>query len=365
MADQPLYYWDYLQLDRLLDAQALESARRGEPAHDEMLFVIVHQAYELWFKQIIWELDGIIGTMSRDILEDREIGEVVARLERITTIQPLLLQQLEVLETMTPLDFLDFREYLVPASGFQSVQFRIIENKLGIDPEERIRIGGTAYTEVLSDEHAERVRASEREPSLLTHVERWLERTPFLHFGDFDFWRAYRDAVERMLDRERAVIGANPNLDEDKRKEQLAGHETTRETFAVLFDPYRWEELRERGKRRFGHEAFLAALFISLYRDEPICHMPYRLLTALVEIDEGFTAWRQRHALMVHRMIGSKIGTGGTTGVRYLRATTEKHRIFTDLFDLSTFFIPRSELPELPADVRRQMGFRYEPGDQA
>lgn len=365
MDDEPLYYWDYLQLDRLLDAQALESARRGEPAHDEMLFVIVHQAYELWFKQIIWELDAVIDTLSRDVLEDREIGEVVARLERITTIQPLLLQQLEVLETMTPLDFLDFREYLVPASGFQSVQFRIIENKLGIDAEERIRIGGMAYTAALSDDHTEAVRRSEREPSLLRHVDRWLGRTPFLHFGDFDFWRAYRDAVEAMLDRERAVIEGNPNLDEDKRKEQLAGHESTRETFATLFEAERWEELRAPGKRRFSHEAFLAALFISLYRDEPVCHMPHRLLTALVDIDEGFTAWRQRHALMVHRMIGGKIGTGGTTGVRYLRATAEKHRIFTDLFDLSTFFIPRSELPDLPEDVRRQMGFRYEPGERA
>ncbi len=357
--DGDLYYWDYLQLDRLLDSQELESARRGAPAHDEMLFIIVHQAFELWFKQILWELDAVIDVMAQDVVEDRQMAQVVSRLNRIVEIQPLLVHQLGVLETMTPLDFLDFREYLVPASGFQSVQFRLIENRLGMDAGGRLKIGGSPYTAVLSDEHTRLVRESEERPALFDHVERWLERTPFLSFGDFDFWQAYRQAAERMLDAEREVIERNPNLGDAERKEQLQNHEATRETFATVFDRDRWEQQRAEGRRRLSHAAFLAALLISLYRDEPVFHMPYRLLTTLVDIDEGFTTWRQRHALMVYRMIGGKIGTGGTTGHRYLRATAEKHRFFTDLFDLSTFLLPRSQLPRLPAEVEEQMQFRY------
>ncbi len=357
--DDALYYWHYLRLDDVLSSQVRESEARGQPAHDEMLFIITHQAFELWFKQVLWEVDAVRDTMAEDVVPDREMSQVVARLARIVEIQPLLLQQLEVLETMTPLDFLEFRDLLVPASGFQSVQFRLIENKLGIDPDERLRVGGAAYTAVLSDEHAELVGDSEREPSLLAHVEVWLERTPFLHFGPFDFWQAYRGAVTDLLDREREMIASNPNLGDEEREEQLANHERTRETYRTLFDPDAWTELVEQGRRRLSHEAFLAALLISLYRDEPVFHMPYRLLTALIDIDEGFATWRQRHALMVHRMIGGKIGTGGTTGHRYLQATTDRHRIFRDLFDLSTFLIPRSTLPELPDEVESQMQFRY------
>ncbi len=359
MTGDGIYYWDYLQLDRLLGAQQLESAKAGDEAHDEMLFIIVHQAYELWFKQILWELDAVNATMGQDSVDEKQMGTVVARLERITEIQRLLITQLEVLETMTPLDFLDFRDYLVPASGFQSVQFRLIENMLGLPADQRLKIRGNVYTAVLDAAHVRRLEASEAEPSLLDHVERWLERTPFLHAGEFEFWAAYRDAVDRMIERDRATIAANPTLDEASRAEQLAAFESTAQTFESLFDADRYAELAAKGDRRISREAFLAALFISLYRDEPAVAMPFRLITALVDIDEGFTAWRQRHALMVHRMIGGKIGTGGTSGHRYLQAAADRHKVFSDLFELSTFAIPRSELPELPPHVREQMQFRF------
>src|SRR5690606_14798818 len=151
MADRTPYYSEYLQLDRLLDCQRPLSAIDGDPAHDEMLFIVVHQAFELWFKQILWELDAVIETMAADHVPARDLSRAVARLRRIATIQPLLIQQLEVLETMTPLDFLDFRDALVPASGFQSVQFRLIENRLGVDPSTRLRIQGAPYYSRLSE----------------------------------------------------------------------------------------------------------------------------------------------------------------------------------------------------------------------
>ena len=131
------YYADYLKLPQLLSAQAPESVRHGRPAHDEMLFIIVHQTYELWFKQILHELDRIQVDFGGDVLEDEYFGRIVHGLDRINEVLKLLIQQLEVLETMTPLDFLDFRDFLFPASGFQSAQFRMIEitllaNKMGV-----------------------------------------------------------------------------------------------------------------------------------------------------------------------------------------------------------------------------------------
>lgn len=357
---EPLYYWDYLQLDQLLSAQAPRSAREGEPpAHDEMLFIVVHQAFELWFKQILFELDAVLAVMGRDIVAEKDMGEIVAHLDRVTVVQRLLIDQIDVLETMTPLDFLDFRDELIPASGFQSVQFRLIENKLGLDPRHRLRIKGAPYTSVLSPEHVAWLENSEAAPSLHDHVERWLERTPFLSFGGFDFWSAYREAVSEMLARDRHVIETHPTLDEAARAEQLATFSHTVASFEAAFDPGRWAELVAKGKRRLSHRAFLAALLINLHRDEPIFQLPFRFLTALVDIDEGFTTWRHRHALLAHRMIGGRIGTGGTAGHEYLEAAARRHRVFTDLFDLPTFFIPRSALPALPPEVAEQMGFRW------
>jgi tryptophan 2,3-dioxygenase len=108
-----------------------------------------------------------------------------------------------------------------------------------------------------------------------------------------------------------------------------------------------------------SHKAFTAALLINLYRDEPILHLPYRLLQVLVDIDENFSTWRYRHALMVLRMIGAKIGTGGSAGADYLRRVAHHNKVFRDLFRVSTFLIPRSAIPALPEDVRSTMGFRY------
>ncbi len=348
MADAaPPYYWDYLALDEVLGAQ-----RPLHGAHDEHLFIVVHQAFELWFRQILAELDQVLAALAGDDLPDREIGRVVAGLERVVTIQRVLHDQLEVLETMTPLDFLDFRDALIPASGVQSVQFRLIEHRLGLDPRTRLKVKGASYRAVLRADHAALLEDAERAPSLFDHVERWLARTPFLHFGDFDFWSSYRAAVERMLAADRATIAAHPTLDDEARRQQLAQLEHTARGFAALLGdgPY---------DRRLSRPALLAALLISLYRDEPALQLPFRLLQRLLDVDEGFATWRWRHALLAHRMIGGKIGTGGTAGHEYLEAAARRHRVFADLFDLPTFFLPRSALPALPAEVKSQMGFRY------
>lgn len=360
--DEPVYYSGYLQLDRLLSAQRLKSAAAGKPVHDEMLFIIVHQAYELWFKQILWELSAVGELAGRDRVDEREMLRTVAHLERIAEIQKLLIDQIDVLETMTPLDFLEFRDYLIPASGFQSVQFRMIENRLGVRPEDRLRLGGAPYTAAFTPEDRVRVEVSEKGPTLFDQVEAWLERTPFLDHGDFHFWEAYEAAVGRMLEYDRNVVATNRNLTEEEREAQLRSFGQTMGLYEAVFDETKHKGLVEAGERRLSHRAFQAALFINLYRDEPALHEPFRLLTLLVDIDQGFTTWRYRHALMTQRMIGRRVGTGGSAGAAYLTRSAERSRVFSDLVQLSTFMIPRSALPDLPAELERTMRFRFEEG---
>ena len=125
----------------------------------------------------------------------------------------------------------------------------------------------------------------------------------------------------------------------------------------MILDEAKFAEAQERGEVRFSHKAMQAALLITLYQDEPILHQASRLLRAIVDIDELMTVWRQRHSLMVHRMIGVKMGTGGSSGFHYLNRAAASHRVFKDLFNISTFLIPRHELPPLPAELRLRLAF--------
>ncbi|HMO13354.1 MAG TPA: tryptophan 2,3-dioxygenase family protein [Pirellulaceae bacterium] len=354
-----IYYPEYLQLDKLLNAQQLESDRLGNPAHDELLFIVVHQAYELWFKLILFELKSVIDMFNDDIVDERQIGRIVALLERIHAIQRLMIGKLEVLETMTPLDFLEFRDLLVPASGFQSVQFKELEIRLGIKRDQRIPTDREFFYSRLSDEHREYLYKIEALPSLFEVTQTWLERFPFLNFEGFDFWHEYERSVEQMLERDRNIIESNSTLPPNVLEHQLAELDATRMRFNALFDQSKFDELRAAGEFRFSHRGMLVAIFINLYRDEPLLQLPFRYLSALVELDQNLTTWRSRHALMVHRMLGSKIGTGGSSGHDYLRRTTDQNRAFKDLFNLSTFLIRRSEIPKLPNHIQNSMGFRF------
>lgn len=354
----PVYYADYLSLDKLLNAQELKSDEYKDHAHDEMLFIIIHQTYELWFKQILFEMEDVIKIFSNDFVDERNLSRALSRVKRITEIQKIMIAQLNVLETMTPLDFLDFRDYLIPASGFQSFQFRTIENNLGLRREERLKYNSKDFDNTLRQEHRDKI--AEVHTSLFDLVEKWLERIPFIKTDKFDFWQKYRQAVDDMLAKEEEIIKNNHTLTAEKQQTQLENFQKTKKSFLSLFDESYHNELIQKGEKRLSFKATLSALFINLYRDEPILFIPFQFLTTLVELDEQFTVWRYRHAIMVHRMIGVKIGTGGSSGQHYLMATIEKHRVFVDLFNLSTYLIPRSELPQLPKDILKELGFYYQ-----
>jgi tryptophan 2,3-dioxygenase len=352
-------YSQYLHLDQLLDCQHPRSATDGPAAHDEMLFIVVHQAYELWFKQILHELDSVLALFGTGTVPEREVGTAVHRLRRVIAIQGLLVEQIRVLETMTPLDFLDFRHLLSTASGFQSWQFRLLENKLGLPESRRLRFGGRPYTSYYPDGIRARLEESEQAPSLFDGLSAWLERTPFLDLGEFHFLEEYGRAVERMLEKDRQTVRASTLITEEERAIRLRMIDGTAGSYRDLIDPARHAAQVAAGERRLNHRATVAALFINLYRDEPILQMPFNLLQCLVEIDENLAHWRSRHTQMVLRMLGRKIGTGGSTGFDYLRETVDRHRIFTDLFDLATCLIPRGELPALPPAVTGALNFHF------
>lgn len=357
--NEPVYYSDYLQLDKILGSQEPKSLAQGDAAHDEMLFIIVHQAYELWFKQVLHELDSIIYMFKKDYVDEESIGTIISRLRRITEIQKLMIEQFRVIETMTPLDFLDFRDFLVPASGFQSFQFRMVENKLGLKSDSRLKYNKNIYHQVLSEDHKNKVQSSEQEVSLLSLIEKWLERTPFLSYKGFNFLDSYKKAVEDMLEGDKEIIKSNHTLSDVDKEIQINELQKTRENFMTLFDEERHNELLKSGQKTLSFKATHAALFINLYRDEPILQLPFMLLSYLVNIDELFATWRYKHSMMVHRMIGTKIGTGGSSGYNYLKATIESHKIFNDLFNLSTFLIPRSALPPIPEKMKKQFAFFF------
>ncbi len=350
---EPQYYGDYLGVERLLDLQKPLSLREGKLiAHDEMLFIIVHQAYELWFKQILHEIAACGEVLSKPAADDDgpDMNVVVHRLKRVVEIWKLLNHQVDVLETMTPLDFLEFRELLHGASGFQSKQFREIEASLGLQMENRFRPDYYKHTQFggFSQKDFAEISEFEEKPSLLQMVENWLERMPFL---EEEFWRDWQDAPNESGASERSPFWNRyrtlyeQSLSERDDKADLLGK------FDDIFFKAGWAAFRPTALR--------AALFIMLYRDEPLFRLPFALLNALIEIDEQLATFRYRHLQMVRRMIGSRVGTGGSSGEQYLQGAVNKNYIFKELAGVITFLIERRNLPALPTRLRQALRFTF------
>ncbi len=354
-----IHYQKYLGLDKILNAQDLRSEEVGKPAHEEMLFIVTHQVYELWFKQILHELSSVIDMFKAAQVDERNLGTAIGRLNRIEVIMQLLIDQIEVMESMTPLDFLDFRDYLFPASGFQSYQFRAVECMLGLPEDKRITYHNHKYSDAFPDEQQHQLKKIYEEGTLFDWVMKWLERTPFLKIEGFDFAEKYQQSLERMLEKETASIKSSTYLSEKEIGKRLEMLGNTNTYFKEILSHENWEGLMKDGKKRLSYDAAMAALFINLYREEPILQLPFQLLTNLIDIDDLMTTWRYRHAQMVLRMLGNKVGTGGSSGHEYLAETARKHKIFGEFHTISTLLIPRSALPELPDAVKQQLGFHF------
>jgi len=248
----PLSYNKYLRVQDLINLQNCLS----DPAHhDELLFITVHQAYELWFKQILHELDAAIEALNQD-----RLPVATRAIKRAVDIEKLLVNQIHILETMTPISFLAFRDELNPASGFQSMQFREIEFSSGLKDEHILE-------QFASDSFAyERLKLRAQNPSLAD---------------------AFFGALERR------GFNAPATIEEDLNKQRS-----------------------NYGKRT---EAILEILthFEERYEE-------FQLSEALLEHDEYFSLWRSHHIKMVERMVGAKRGTGGSEGIGYLKTTLDK-----------------------------------------
>ncbi len=353
----PVYYGDYLHLDKILGAQKLQSEKYAQAAHDETLFIIVHQVYELWFKQILHELNSIIGIFASHHVDDRDLTTVVHRLRRVTQIQQIMNDQISVMETMTPQEFLAFRDYLVPASGFQSIQFKQLEISLGLKREYRIDFDQQSFYLRLNEKDRAYLTDLEQQPSLFELVDKWLARMPLLEIDGFSFWQLYKTVTENYLAEDRQTIMENTGLSSTDRQKELDALAQTAAKFSALLDEGEYQQLLSNGQFRLSQKAMLSALFIKQYSQEPIFNLPFQFITLLTEVDEKLTIWRHRHAMMVHRMLGGKIGTGGSAGHEYLHRTTQANRVFVDFFDMATFLLPKHLLPKLPGDVTRYLEF--------
>jgi tryptophan 2,3-dioxygenase len=344
---EDLYYSDYIELDKILNSQHPKSFASPGEGNDEMLFIIVHQVYELWFKQIIFELDLARHIFTQGRINDNsdDLSRVVQKLKRIGKILELINQQVNVLETMTALDFLEFRNVLLPASGFQSKQFRLIEAKLGLKMDQRYKKEYYKYTRrgSLSEADLQEVDQAERESTLKELIIKWLERMPYL---DEKYWNEYKQESEsEHEDRHKFWVDYR-----NAYKNSLSQNETDRlaEFDKVFFD---------NGRGDVPPAAMRAALFITIYRNLPIFHLPFELLNALSEIDELLSNWRYRHFMMVRRMIGLRVGTGGTSGAGYLEGTLSQHYAFREITEVATFLFQRSKRPVLPNALKEKVSF--------
>ena len=252
-------YGSYLHIDELL---SLQEPRSAGPEHDEMLFIVIHQVYELWFKQLLHEFDRVTQLLTAD-----DTHRTQHTLKRILTILKVMVAQLDILETMTPLEFQSFRARLEAASGFQSDQFRQLEFVLGAKNDKAIA------------RFAEGTRAR-------TALER--------RYAEPTLW----DAFLRYLAREGYAVPAS---------------HLTRDVAA-----------------RIEPSADIQDILVKVYRTDA---KNAELCERLVDLDEGMQEWRYRHVKMVERTIGTKMGTGGSSGAEYLRNTVGRN-LFPDLWEI-------------------------------
>jgi tryptophan 2,3-dioxygenase len=255
-AEKAISYSSYLRIDELLELQMPESNE-----HDEMLFIIIHQVYELWFKQLIHELDYL-----QKLFQASDFARIQHTFKRMLTILKTVVAQIDVLETMTPLEFNSFRDRLGTASGFQSFQFRELEFMLG------------HKRESIFQHYPEGSRGRTRLEQRFFAPTIW---DAFLHFLKSQGYEVPPRLLER--DPKESVVVSN-------------------DLQSILIDIYR-------------NNAALAE----------VCER-------LLDFDEGMQEWRYRHVKMVERTIGRKIGTGGSSGVDYLKTTLRP--LFPDLWDI-------------------------------
>ena len=354
------HYADYLALTELLGAQDGASASKpggkGMMHHEENLFVIVHQTFELWFKMVLVDVErcrdmlgellvAAAGTGKTDMqtMMNGRLSLVLNYLRRMEQIIAHATNAFGIIETMHCADFLEFRDYLLPASGFQSVQFRKLERELGVQDAPRAQVNGVGVFTYLKPEEQEDLRrfaAGNKNVNELVNDLLAAVAVPS------DFVDAYQQCARRVMVEQQTII-AKGNIEDQKVQRTIEGYCANLK--AILDDPVGWCEgltLESDAQRALFQRAVVACLFIYQYRQEPEYAVLASVLEQLVAVEESLLVWRSRHLHMAERMIGRRNGTGGSSGVGYLDIT-RRYRIFHALWLVRKLTIRSSALPPL------------------
>jgi tryptophan 2,3-dioxygenase len=359
MTQKPTPYWDYIRVEPLLSLQSGIGASEAELSNDEVMFIVVHQVDELWFKLILREMVAVRGLFARAPVPEQALASAVRGIRRMEAILHQLAAHFALMETMTTRDYLAFRDKLTGASGFQSAQMREIEIVMGLPEVERVSLGheGSYLTALKEHDGSEssalkrvRARLADR-PSLREAVLDWIHRTPIQGStpsqpGDEAAVRAFaeaylathRAAVERAMEGSKAQARSEADA---KRLEERAAREVAGARAYLLADDAP-EESRGRASR-----IRCALVFIESYRELPLLAWPREVVDGLTSFEQAFVIFRQRHARMVERMIGRRTGTGGSAGVDYLDETALRYRVFRELWAVRTILVRAQDLPAL------------------
>ena len=364
-------YWQYIDVKELLELQGGLENDEASLSQDEVVFITVHQVYELWLKLLLRDLRVGRGLFAADPVPDDALAGACRVLTRIRTILDMAQQHFHLVETITPRDYLEFRDKLFPANGGQSVQFREVEILFGLEDDDRLPyIAGKSYQEVMKEADgkdgwaARQVRARlDDKPTLKDAVDSWLYRTPIdgSRPGDegddavvdgylSSFLEGHAASLQGLVEHVQAL--APTEAERSKLGERYAGEAANTSAFL------RAEEVEDPTERARRSRIRTAMLFIETHRDLPLLAWPREVLEGLVAVEQAFTVFRQRHARMAERVIGRRIGTGGSTGVDYLDAVALKYRVFRDLWAVRTLLVRSEHSPDLKHP--EFYGFRFD-----
>lgn len=371
MARQATTYWDYIRVEQMLSLQGgLEQTDEGL-SNDEVLFITVHQIDELWMKLVLRELVTVRDLFAQERVPEQSLASAVRGIRRMALLFHQIAGHFALMETMTTRDYLAFRDKLSPASGFQSAQLREIEILMGLDDDDRIPLGHEhSYMQALRNPDGSESAASRRvarrledKPSLKQAIEAWLHRTPI--DGAVPGQPDDEAVVARFRD---AYLAAHRA--ESERARRLAEHdaltEADRERLGQRYQKgaesaaaFLRAEDRPEEERKHRARVRAALVLIEGYRELPLLAWPREVVDAIVELEQAFVIFRQRHARMVERMIGRRTGTGGSAGVEYLDRTALEYRVFHDVWAVRTLQIREVALPPL----QDQAAYGLRPGD--
>jgi tryptophan 2,3-dioxygenase len=355
---RPTSYWDYIRVEELLALQSGIADDERELTDDEVRFIVVHQVDELWFKVVLRELATARNLFARNPVPEDSLAGAVQSLKRVTLCFELAAQHFRLMETMRTQDYLLFRDKLNPASGFQSAQMREIEILLGLPDADRIPLGNEAsYLEALKSHDGQPSPALARVqrriadgPTLKAAVDAWLHRTPIDGSTPQDpgdgaavarfverYLAGHEQLYQRALQYSVAVQALTPTDEERLRARYRGQLQGARRHLDAEDVPA--------GQREFVRRLRAAILFVDSNRTLPLLSWPGQVIDGLIECEQAMLAFRQRHARMVERVIGRRVGTGGSDGVAYLDQTALKYRVFTEIWAARTLLLPPDLCP--------------------